>query len=188
MAFETNSVKTTLLVKISQGEETAFRQLFDMYYQKLFHVAVYFLKSNELAEEAVSDVFYIIWKKKESLLEIDDIEKYLYTSIKNQALQYIRRPSLSGALDSLDLYTVELIPDVNNPEMSLLNQEYLNLIQDAINSLPDRCREVFRLVQSDKLKHKEIAQILDVSEKTVESHIANAYKKIALYVNKKYNK
>ena len=95
---------------------------------------------------------------------------------------------MSGALDSLDLYTVELIPDVNNPEMSLLNQEYLNLIQDAINSLPDRCREVFRLVQSDKLKHKEIAQILDVSEKTVESHIANAYKKIALYVNKKYNK
>ena len=87
MAFETNIVRTTLLVKISQGEETAFRQLFDMYYQKLFHVAVYFLKSNELAEEAVSDVFYIIWKKKESLLEIDDIEKYLYTSINNQALQ-----------------------------------------------------------------------------------------------------
>ena len=85
------------------------------------------------------------------------------------------------------MYTIELLPDGNNPEISLLDQEYQKLIQEAILSLPEKCREVFRLVLSDRLKHKEIAQLLNISEKTVEAHITNAYKRIAQYVNKKYS-
>lgn len=175
-----------LLFKISENDEAAFRTLFDIYYQKLFHLALYFLKSKELAEEAVSDVFLIIWKKRKTLNEIDDIERYLYTSAKNQALHYIRRGYIMNQ-DPIDLYTIELLPDGNNPELTLLDQEYQKLIQEAILSLPEKCREVFRLVLSDRLKHKEIAQLLNISEKTVEAHIANAYKRIAQYVNKKYS-
>ena len=143
-------------------------------------------RSKELAEEAVSDVFLIIWKKRETLNEIEDIQRYLYTSVKNQALHYIRRRYITNQ-DYIDLYTIELLPDGNNPEISLLDQEYQKLIQEAILSLPEKCREVFRLVLSDRLKHKEIAQLLNISEKTVEAHITNAYKRIAQYVNKKYS-
>ena len=73
-----------LLRKISEDDETAFRKLFDTYYQKLFHLALYFIKSKELAEEIVSDVFFIIWKRRKALGDVDDIEKYLYISTKNR--------------------------------------------------------------------------------------------------------
>ena len=175
-----------LLRKISEDDEIALRTLFDVYYQKLFHLALYFLKSKELAEEATSDVFFILWKRRKALAEIDDIEKYLYTSTKNQALHYIRRSPIQDN-DVLDLYAVNVLSDGNTPEEILMNQEYQVLIQNAINSLPEKCREVFRLYLSDRLKHKEIARLLNISEKTVEAHITSAYKRISEYVNKKYS-
>ena len=64
--------------------------------------------------------------------------------------------------------------------------EYELLIQEAINSLPPKCKEVFRLVLSDKLKNREIAELLSISESTVNEHIALAYKRITLYVKKRY--
>lgn len=175
-----------LLRKISEDDEGAFRKLFDTYYQKLFHLALYFIKSKELAEEIVSDVFFIMWKRRKALGDVDDIEKYLYISTKNQALHYTRRTPVIDKVP-LELYTVNILRDENNPEDTLLGQEYRTLIQKAIDSLPDKCKEVFRLVLSDKLKHKQIAQLLNISEKTVEAHISTAYKRIAQYVNKEYS-
>lgn len=176
---------STILEKIAQGDETAFRMLFDLYYQKLLHVAIYFLKSRELAEEAIADVFYMIWTKRENLKKVNDINSYLYIMTKNQALHYIRRASVIDK-EPIDLYTINMLQDGNDPEKKLLQEEYQLLIQKAINSLPEKCREVFRLVLSDKLRHKDIAQLLNISEKTVEAHIASAYKRIAEYVNKEY--
>lgn len=175
-----------LIARIADGNEVAFRQLFDAYYSRLFHLAVYFLRSKELAEEVVSDVFFIIWTKRDTLAEIKNIQNYLYTSVKNQSLHYIRR-SASPEYERVSLYQVELIEDNDNPELSLVDREYRDLIQQAIDSLPEKCREVFRLVMSDKLKQKEIALLLDISIKTVEAHIATAYKRIAVYVNKEYS-
>lgn len=181
----TTNESSALLKRIIENDEAAFSILFDMYYQKLFHLALYYLKSKELAEESVADVFYIIWKRRQTLGEVMDIEKYLYISVKNQCLHYIRRQVIPDH-DPLSLYTIELIPDINNPESVLMDDEYRELVQNAIDSLPEKCREVFRLVIADNLKNREIAQLLDISEKTVEAHITSAYKRIALSVKKKY--
>lgn len=177
--------KSSLLDSIANGDEKAFRQLFDIYYQQLFHHALYYLSSKEQADEAVSDVFFIIWKNRKTLNKIENIESYLYTSIKNQALHYIRRCNEPDKV-RLELYHIELISDTNNPESTLLEQEQQELIQKAINSLPRKCREVFRLFLSDKLKQKEIASILNISQKTVEAHISTAYKKIHAFLNKRH--
>lgn len=182
--METNA-QSTLLLQISMGNEHAFRQLFDLYYQKLLHSAIYYLKSKDLAEEAIADVFFILWKKKSDLPSIHNIEYYLYTSVKNQCLHYIRR-SVVSTHETLDLYQIELISANDNPENDLLDKEYQETVQKAIISLPEKCREVFRLVYADKLKHREIAELLNISEKTVEAHVASAYKRIALFVNKRY--
>ena len=177
--------QSTILNEIRAGSELALRKLFDLYYQKLLHTAIYYLKSKPLAEEAVSDVFLTIWRKRENLIRIDNIENYLYISVKNQCLHYIRR-SITDTKDSCDLYEIEFIADEQNPEQYLLDKEYTESIQHAISSLPEKCREVFRLIYGEKLKHKQIAEILNISEKTVEAHVATAYKKIALFVNKRY--
>lgn len=184
MNFRTKGdTQSSLLDSITKGDEKAFRLLFDMYYQQLFHHALYYLSSKEQAEEAVSDVFFIIWKKRETLNKIENIESYLYTSVKNQALHYIRRTN-ELEKDQLELYHIEIISDGSDPERKLLDWERRELVQNAINTLPQKCREVLRLVLSDKLKHREIAKLLDISEKTVEAHLATAYKKIRAYVRK----
>lgn len=175
-----------LLKQLIEGNESAFRLLFDTYSRRLFHLAYAYLHSKELAEEAVLDVFTTIWNKRDSLSVIKDIERYLYISVKNQALHYIRRNYIKEN-DSLDLYEIELLPEDNTPEKTLIDHEYQSLIQDAINSLPPKCKEVFRLVLADKLKNREIADLLDISEKTVNQHIALAYKRISAYVNKQYS-
>jgi len=174
-----------LLEKIIAGDENALRLLFEKYSSKLFHLAYYYLQAKELAEEVVLDVFTIVWKKRQSLGHIKNIESYLYTSIKNQALHYIRR-DYSSDRTNIPLYEVELIPENSNPESSLLDREYELLIQEAIDSLPPKCKEVFRLVLSDKLKNREIAKLLSISESTVNEHIALAYKRISVYVRKRY--
>lgn len=182
--LEDKKNQSALLQQVALGNNAAFRQLFDSYYQRLYHVALYFLKNKELAEEAVADVFYNVWRKKENLASVADISNYLYKSVKNQSLHYIRRTR--DADESIELYNIELIADNDNPETSIENKEYQHLLQQAINNLPPKCREVFRLVLSDKLTHKQIAQLLDISEKTVEAHVANAYNKIPGLVKSKY--
>ena len=175
-----------LLAEIVKGDEKAFRRLWDIYYLKLFHVALYFVRSRELAEEAVSDVFFIIWQKRDMLAEIEEMDKYLYVAVKNQALQYLKK--FRCGEETIDLYTVEFYPDENDPELQFMDNEFHALVQKAIDSLPEKCREVFRLHYSDKLKQREIGLLLDISEKTVSIHIMNAYKRIAQYVNHEYCK
>lgn len=176
-----------LLSKVAQGDEKAFRYMWDIYYLKLFHVALYFVRSKELSEEAVSDVFFNIWQKRELLPSIENLDKYLYVAVKNQALQYLKK-QVSQNKEPIDLYTVDFFHDQNNPELQFLDSEFQALVQQAINSLPEKCKEVFRLHFSDKLKQREIGVLLDISEKTVGIHIMNAYKRIAQYVNREYNK
>ncbi|MCD8043538.1 MAG: RNA polymerase sigma-70 factor [Tannerellaceae bacterium] len=176
----------TFFLKVLDDDRNAFRELFMKSSGRLFHLAYSFLHSRELAEETVLDVFTQIWKKRKSLDNVNDIERYLYIAVKNQALHYLRR-NYAKDFDQLSIYEVEVISGNDDPESHLINEEYLTLIQQAVDSLPPRCKEVFRLVLSDKLKNREIADILNISEKTVNEHIALAYKRIGQYVNKIYD-
>ena len=169
----------SLFGKVVKGDEAAFRLLFETYSRRLFHVAYYYLNSREL------DVFTVIWQKRETLSHVKEPERYLYISVKNQALHYLRRGYVQEK-DPFSLYEIELIPDSDTPEKSLMDEEYQALVQQAIDSLPPKCREVFRLVLSDKLKNREIADVLGISEKTVNIHIAKAYERIAEFVNRRY--
>ena len=85
-----------LLAKIAEGDEKAFHRIWDIYYLKLFRVALYFIRSKELSEEVVSDIFFILWQKRNMLPKIDDLDKYLYVAVKNQALQYFKKQGLQN--------------------------------------------------------------------------------------------
>lgn len=168
---------SALLKRIAeQNDQQAYRELFDYFYQPLYQFALTYLKSSELAEEAVSDVLIKIWKKRAGLPRIHNLKLYLFTSTKNAALNYLRRQN--GRALQPDQYQVQLQSVYFDPEKLMLTAEMLKRIQAAIRQLPPRCQLIFKLVKEEGLKYREVAELLELSVKTVENQMAIALGKI----------
>lgn len=166
------------IVRIAKhGDKEAFSRMFREYYGKLFGLARYYVKSNELAEEVVDDAFVKIWQKRKKLNSVKNLEGYLYTIIKNHSLNQLR--SNSGrqfmSVDNIDL---KIKITARNPEEQLLSKEMLSVMEQSISSLPERCGLVYRMVKDDGLSYKEVATVLDISIKMVEKHVGTALRRI----------
>lgn len=165
-------------------DESAYKELFIAYYKPLQQFAYSFIKSEEQAEEIVSDVFLKIWEKRANLESIHNLKVYLYVSIKNTALKYLLKQKRQVAI-SLDELDIELEASNWTPEELILTTEMLRKIEEAINDLPPRCKIIFKLIKEDQLRYKEVAEILNVSVKTIDNQLSIALKKIskAIQVN-----
>ena len=161
-----------LLVQVSQGNELAFRQLFNMYRGKLYSYILKITESKETAEDAVHDVFLKIWINKESLPEILNLNAYLYRMAHNHAYNGFRRM----AKETLVMAELERQSgyETSNPDDKLLRKEVRKFIQDAVNKLTPQQKEVFRMSREEGLKQEEIAQRLNISIFTVKKHLTDA--------------
>lgn len=167
-----------LLIKITSNNDlTAFKQIYIYYYDRLVQLANSLIKHTEAAEEVVDDVFLKIWLKRESLKTISNLTVYLYVAIKNQSLNHIsRNQSQNSSLSDLNY---EIRDITLNAEEKLISTELLNKINQTIQQMSPQCKLVFKLVKEDGLKYKEVAEILNISVKTVEYHVSKALKQIA---------
>ncbi|MBN8718061.1 MAG: RNA polymerase sigma-70 factor [Sediminibacterium magnilacihabitans] len=163
-------------------DQQAYRELFVIFYNPLLHFARSFLSSKEQAEEAVSDVFIHIWEKRRRLETVSNLKVYLYIATKNTALNYRSRQNKHRTEDLGEMAT-ELKSIYFNPEQLLITAEMIQRIRQAINQLPTRCRLIFKLVKEDELKYREVAEILQLSVKTVEAQMTIALRKIGTVVN-----
>jgi RNA polymerase sigma-70 factor (ECF subfamily) len=143
---------------------------------KSFSFAI--LKSKEIAEEVVSDVLIDVWAKRKQLEAIDDLKMYLYISVRNVSLRRLQQTQKTSVL-SLDELEVEFASPDPDAEAALVNAELAEKIQLAIESLPPQCKIIFKMARHDNLKYKEIAQILNISVKTIDNQLSTALKKIA---------
>ena len=175
-----------LISEIIQGNQRSFSLLCEAYVERLFHFSYSILNNREIAEEAVFDVFTSIWSRRDLLRDVDDITPYLYQAVRNQSLYYIRKQTLTTESTS-NLYEIELIADDTTPEDQLLTKEYEGSIQEAINTLPPRCKEIFRLNLYDRLKNRDIAKLLKISEKTVSEQLLRARNHIKKIVRGQMN-
>jgi RNA polymerase sigma-70 factor (ECF subfamily) len=164
------------------NDQHAFRQLFRHYYTGLFQFAVSIVKIKEPAEEIVEDLFVAIWNKRSAITNISNLKVYLYIAIKNRCLNYISRKADIRSIDpdQLDMICSELVAD---PESLIVASELLQSVNKAIRELPPKCRVVYKLVREDGLAYKEVAEVLNISQRTVEHHIAAAVRKIAASLN-----
>ncbi|HWI90641.1 MAG TPA: RNA polymerase sigma-70 factor [Flavisolibacter sp.] len=167
-----------LLQKIQDGDEKGFKEFYDLQFFKLYQFAYSFVHSREISEEIVNDVFLNLWLKKDRLSTINNIQVYLYISIKNGCLNYLRKNNLSLPV-SIDDLSVDHFPMVPDPEFLLSQRELQQQIREAIEQLPSRCRLIFKMVKEDGLSYKEVAAILEISIKTVDSQLCLALKKLA---------
>jgi len=156
----------------------AYKELYELFFDDLYRFANSFVKSDEIAEEIVSDVFIKIWQIRNKLSEIENLKVYLYTITRNFSLNYITKNHRQHFVD-LDDSKLELIADLRTPEELCISAETLKGIKDAIRDLPEQCRLIFKLVKLDGLRYKEVASILNISTFTVRNQVANAVRKIA---------
>ena len=164
--------------QIAGGSQKAFKELYDCYSIKLVHFAFAIVKQRDAALEIVDEVFIKIWKHKEHFTEVSNIRVYLYTSVKNTALNFLSRKAKEQQTEPFDFINIQLNED-SSPEQRMITSEIYQKIKTAINDLPARCKMIFKLVREDGLKYKEVAAILNISENTVDAQMVIAVHRIS---------
>ena len=153
-------------------DEAAFQELFYYYFDSLLSFSKSFLYNHQLAEEAVEDVFIRLWENRQKLAAVQNIKYYLFRSVKNSTLNYLVKHERKLSLDAAEVNLEYISHD--SPEQLMIASEALNLIRNAINSLPPACKLIFLLVKEERFKYKEVAALLNVSVKTVETQMSLA--------------
>ena len=154
------------------GDEYVFRALFKSYYQPLVKHARRYVHDNQTSEDIVCDVFLKLWEEHAHLDIKISIKAYLYQMVRNRSLNYLKAKKPEPADDlCLNLFPSNLATD----EQANLT-DITNHIQKAIAELPERSRSVFIMHRYDNLKYSEIAEILNITEGTVETHMVRALK------------
>jgi RNA polymerase sigma-70 factor (family 1) len=176
-----------LLTRIASGDEGAFRQVYVFYYKRLYQFAYALVKTREPAEEIVEDVFVRIWQQRETINSIQNLRVYLYTAIKNSALNYLSQKARQSITEPFDHIHITVGNSTDTPEQILITAEMQQKIQTAVEALPPRCKMIFKLVREDGLKYKEIAGILNISVNTIDAQMAIAIKKITAAIGTEFD-
>lgn len=161
---------------IQKGDERAFEILFKKYYLPLTRFVWRYVNSKAIAEELIQELFTILWEKRDEL-DVDtkkSIRAYLYKSAKNLALNQRKHSKIK------DKYASEWVEQKENPEI-YFRDEYREerirkAIAQAIEELPPRGKMTYKLHRYDGLTYEEIADVMDVSVKTVESQMTRTLK------------
>jgi len=168
-----------LLARVAEGDESAFCQLFRHWHQLLAGYIFRITESRESTEEIVQDVFMKIWTIRETMTEINNFKHFLLVVSRNKAFDVMKKQLREKALRRG--WEKENVPEplvIDNEEELIMH----SLIEQAIESLPPRRKEVFQLSRNERLKYKEIAARLDISQESVKTHIRLAIHSIGAFI------
>ena len=157
--------------RIRAGDERAFDSVFRTHYAQLVRVAESMLRESALAEEIAQEVMLELWRRRESLELEQTFAAYLIRSTRNRALNHIRHQRVVAR----EAAAAAIEPQASrSAEEELLGVELQQAVREAIDALPEKSREVFRLSREQGLKYAEIASVLEISVKTVEKRMGQA--------------
>jgi RNA polymerase sigma-70 factor (ECF subfamily) len=180
MTFKASHNEALLVRNLSNGDFSAFNTLYHTYSARLYRFAVGYLKSEDESEELVQEVFTIIWNKRTDLQEELSFKSFLFTISFNIIRKHFRTKKY------LAEYFARQIGEKDDHQ-TLQNINYNSLfefISEVVDKLPDRRREIFIKSRFEGLNNKEIAEALNISQKTVENQITEALKYLRLKLNR----
>lgn len=166
-----------LLSSFKNGDSKAFEEIYKRYWLVLFKVALKQTDSKQDAEELIQVLFERIWKNRQSLVVIN-IGAYLTVSLRNILIDYFRQKATRKQFQNN--HTIE--EDANLTEDEVNKIQLLNLIENLLNELPQKTQIVFKLSRYENKSNKEIAEIMELTNKAVEYHITQTIKHLKLFL------
>jgi RNA polymerase sigma-70 factor, Bacteroides expansion family 1 len=161
-----------LLETLKAGDITAFEMLFRSYYQPLCNYAYTFVQDRDEAEEIVQTTFLAVWERKEALEIRTAVKPYLYAMVRNACLNVLKHEKVKKQHAVVQMAVGER--SVESVARTVMASELETKIYEAMDTLPEQCRLVFKLSRFEELKYSEIAEQLNISVKTVENHMGKA--------------
>ncbi len=166
-----SDIEKSLVKGLKDGNQKSYKILFNQYYKWLYNYVYKLSGDRKLSEDLVQNVMLRLWEKKSSLKITTSLKNYLFRSCHNEFLMHLRQQKKEyDAIDELKWQTLFEMYDQQEDQ----SEANWNKLENAIEQLPKKCREVFKLSRLEQKKHKEIAEILGISTKTVEVHISKA--------------
>jgi len=164
------NAKENILEQLKTGSSKSYELFFRGYYQDLFLWAHSILKDADAAEDVVQEFFLDFWQKKRYQLIQTNLQSYIYRSVKNSCLNYLKKESkLVRDIEHLD-------QEASLPKLDMEVLESNEEIYSVINQLPEKCRAVFMLCCVHGYTYNEAAEDLDISLNTVRTHMIRAFK------------
>ncbi|MGQ8338602.1 RNA polymerase sigma factor [Sunxiuqinia sp. A32] len=170
-----SSQEKIILKELKQGNEEAYKQLFEHYYESLVLYCQNLSGNRSQAEDIVQETFIKIWNNRNALDITTSIRSYLYRSVYNNFIkEYTKKVKAEKILLDVKRETLNNLIELDRE----IYDRKIKLIENAIEELPRKCKKVFLMSKVDGYKYKEIAKLLSISEKAVEKHISRAIARI----------
>ena len=169
-----------VLLQLTEGNELAFKQIYDRYWLSIYKTVKRYTKSPEVAEDIVQEIFTTLWNNRSSFKEVINLEYYLITMAKNLTYKTLRKMAFEKTVK--DHWSAEVLQEENSVNDPILDQQYAQLIQHAAGLLPSQQKQIFHMAKVEGLSHKDIAAQLNISHLTVKTHMAKALRSIRHYL------
>lgn len=173
-----------LIEQLIKGNEKAFAYLVNTYHKKLFVYALSLTNNHAMSQDIVQEVFFKTWEFRKRLKTDYSINGFLYKSVYNEFINLYHRNQSIMLLERTYIESLnEIIEETNTSDL----EKKIALINEELENLPKKCKQIFLLSKKEGLTNIEIAEYLNVSVKSVEAHITKAYsilrKKISTKIN-----
>ncbi|WP_367868360.1 RNA polymerase sigma factor [Pedobacter sp. WC2423] len=173
-----------LVVRLRNGEEVAFKIIFDRWFKKLYYFSFRYLKSKEEAEEIVQETMMQLWVTREKLDERYPVSSYLYTIVKRLSLNRLKQ--IASSKSAAEHHFVNLKVTVNTTEDALSLSELKRITAEALALMPEKQQQVYRMSRNEGLSLDEIALSLGILKNTVKKHLSEALKMIRIHFSSRY--
>jgi RNA polymerase sigma-70 factor (ECF subfamily) len=174
-----------LIQRIYESDVKAFEILFKRYYKELCYFSVKYVNNMAISEEIVSGMMSGLWEKRRQLDIKQSFKGYLYISIKNASLNYLK--SQYARQQFLSEGEIPAVQAADHSSDSIEYQQLEEIIKNGIEALPPRCRIIFTLSRQAGMSYEEISSELGLSKKTVKAQMGIALHKMRLYIGKNWD-
>ncbi len=170
-----NISSEVLMERVKRSDQEAFNMLYDRFWEQMYIKALSILGDRNTAKDIVQEIWISVWERR-NIIDNNNIEGYLFRAVRFKVYNEFRNVKYRDKLIEEFVQNHNAQISTNNIEENMQLKDTETIIFSAVNGLPKKCKQVFELSRFEGLKNNEIADKLNISQRTVETHISNALK------------